>query len=898
MKTNALRALLSTAILVLGQLSFGQIFQQIGTTGVYETSLVGGVNGVVVGAPGAQPNPFAALTVDGNSLNATTGDAFKTTGPATSLLTWKMFRGTGTGTEIGRLYGLAGSSGSVPNSFNVKAMVQGSTSTNTSVSLWLRNARDNGIRLIDDIDFDIVSSGSVTYSTNHRGGYAAIGDQSVMGAASGSYAALPWARLHLVQGDAQAAYGYRPWMRNGTLITGNTGQMYVGHMYATDGVNHGVMQISNTGTLGTNRQTIRFIHTTGATSGGAASESLNGMEFMRMYPQSYSEGYVGVGDFNASGTNPTERLDVLNRTIRIQRLIADYHDDALTNVVVADANGRLYWRAASTLTDCDWSIASGTAAGTNHISTAYAASDVDNCPDETEAVGIGINLAGQTVTAKLNVETNDFAGGIVVNNTATSFATTTGLRSDASGGTAGTYAAFLKATQTANADNYGGYIDAVGTGGTGFNLGLDVNAVNSSGSAVGANYGVRTTVTDNNTGAENYGFHTLVTGTGSGSVNNAVDARVNSGTSGGPGTGVRSEVYGGGTGTTNMGLFAKAYVNQSGATSYGVFSQAVGTGSTEFNYGVYGFADEGEKNYGVYGYAEAPNTDKYAYGVYGGALTDGDRSWAVYAEGDTYNASPTWGTSDAGLKENIEDMSEALARILQLQPRTFNYRTDEFSFLNLPQGNQFGLIAQEVEPIFPDLVRTISRPNQVDSTGVEIAPTMEFKALQYGSFIPILIAAVKEQNATIVGLQQQIMDTQPLAQQMATMQEQLAAMQEQLSACCASGGMAPQGGGTGTVVRSSIEAETIMGNARNLLITPNPFVHQATLTFTLDHASRVQLLANSADGKQLRVLSEASMEAGQYSYSWDTTDLAPGMYYVTLLLDGEPLVKKAVRVKE
>ncbi|WP_343390404.1 hypothetical protein [Candidatus Amarobacter glycogenicus] len=38
------------------------------------------------------------------------------------------------------------------------------------------------------------------------------------------------------------------------------------------------------------------------------------------------------------------------------------------------------------------------------------------------------------------------------------------------------------------------------------------------------------------------------------------------------------------------------------------------------------------------------------------------------------------------------------------------------------------------------------------------------------------------------------------------------------------------------------------------------------------------------------------MESGSYQYEWNTADLAAGIYYVTLLLDGQPVVKKAVKV--
>ncbi|HRH70250.1 MAG TPA: hypothetical protein PLB89_12145 [Flavobacteriales bacterium] len=64
----------------------------------------------------------------------------------------------------------------------------------------------------------------------------------------------------------------------------------------------------------------------------------------------------------------------------------------------------------------------------------------------------------------------------------------------------------------------------------------------------------------------------------------------------------------------------------------------------------------------------------------------------------------------------------------------------------------------------------------------------------------------------------------------------------------------------------------------------------------MERAGRMQLIANSADGKELSVLQEATLQAGDYQYEWDTTNLAPGMYYVTLLMDGKPVVKKAVKV--
>ena len=185
-----------------------------------------------------------------------------------------------------------------------------------------------------------------------------------------------------------------------------------------------------------------------------------------------------------------------------------------------------------------------------------------------------------------------------------------------------------------------------------------------------------------------------------------------------------------------------------------------------------------------------------------------------------------------------------------------------------------------METVLPNLVRTVHHPAELDSLGNVLHPDMEVKTVNYNALIPISIAAIKEQQGTILTLQSQV------AELIGT----LAAVQEQLAACCAAPTDADQ--------RNRMqETGTVEGLERNLLINPNPFVGQTMLTYTLDRSGAVSLMANSADGKQLHALVQANMEAGQYQFEWNTADLAPGIYYVTLLLDGEPIVKKAVKVQ-
>jgi Chaperone of endosialidase len=91
--------------------------------------------------------------------------------------------------------------------------------------------------------------------------------------------------------------------------------------------------------------------------------------------------------------------------------------------------------------------------------------------------------------------------------------------------------------------------------------------------------------------------------------------------------------------------------------------------------------------------------------------------------------------SDRRLKDDIMPLPPELKNILTLQPVSFSMKSDP------THAREFGLIAQDVEPVFPDLV--ITKP---DGT----------KAMNYIGLISPLIAAVKEQQGLIEKQQQQI----------------------------------------------------------------------------------------------------------------------------------------------
>ena len=79
-------------------------------------------------------------------------------------------------------------------------------------------------------------------------------------------------------------------------------------------------------------------------------------------------------------------------------------------------------------------------------------------------------------------------------------------------------------------------------------------------------------------------------------------------------------------------------------------------------------------------------------------------------------------------------LTNVLTQIADLNPVTYNLKTDEFPQLGFEEGKQVGLVAQDVELIYPELVRT-------DDNG--------FKSVSYEKLSVILLEAVKEQQQQI-----------------------------------------------------------------------------------------------------------------------------------------------------
>lgn len=227
------------------------------------------------------------------------------------------------------------------------------------------------------------------------------------------------------------------------------------------------------------------------------------------------------------------------------------------------------------------------------------------------------------------------------------------------------------------------------------------------------------------------------------------------------------------TGTNFGGRFISSATT--GANSYGLRSSANG-GATIRNYGIYGessansgtfnmggilIADGGgtgsaNTNYGLYAASTNAGTG-VAYSVYGEGGTDND--YAGYFNGNlAYNGTLT-NVSDMRLKENIKEFSNCLGMVNSLKIYTYNYAAKgDYATLNLAEGKQYGFLAQDLEKVFPELVKENQVPNV---KGVKEGDKVEhvdatYKSVNHIGMIPILTKAIQEQQDLIESQQKLI----------------------------------------------------------------------------------------------------------------------------------------------
>jgi hypothetical protein len=109
--------------------------------------------------------------------------------------------------------------------------------------------------------------------------------------------------------------------------------------------------------------------------------------------------------------------------------------------------------------------------------------------------------------------------------------------------------------------------------------------------------------------------------------------------------------------------------------------------------------------------------------------------------------------SDARLKQDVEPFPAALDKVARLQPVHYRWRAKEYPQFAFGEDRTYGLVAQDVEKVLPDLVA-----QQEDG----------FKAVDYSQLPLLMIQAIKELKADNDGLRQRLQTQEERIRQLET----------------------------------------------------------------------------------------------------------------------------------
>lgn len=131
------------------------------------------------------------------------------------------------------------------------------------------------------------------------------------------------------------------------------------------------------------------------------------------------------------------------------------------------------------------------------------------------------------------------------------------------------------------------------------------------------------------------------------------------------------------------------------------------------------------------------------YDIDNAQLTRSD-AFTVWFNGDATLAGNLNINSDARLKANIVSLGATLSKLLQIDGKSYTMKKDE------SKKQKIGLLAQDIEKVFPELVS--------ESNGI--------KSVNYQGIVPILINALKEQDEKMKVQQSQIDKLENLVQEL------------------------------------------------------------------------------------------------------------------------------------
>ncbi len=234
--------------------------------------------------------------------------------------------------------------------------------------------------------------------------------------------------------------------------------------------------------------------------------------------------------------------------------------------------------------------------------------------------------------------------------------------------------------------------------------------------------------------------------------------------------------------------------------------------------------------------------------------------------------------SDSRIKTAIQPLDDANVILSKLNGYSFYFDTTLIgNAANVPHSKQFGVLAQELEAVAPNLVLNTNLPPVLDSLGKVITPAASVKMVNYIGLIPLLVQGYNKQQAQL---------------------DSLMAVVAQLSTA----GQRSTGS-NGNQNTQQLTTELTDGNAIILdQNSPNPFADQTKITWFIPEnddtvgSLNAQLYFYNRAGSILKTVKIEQTGYGELTVY--ANNLSDGTYTYTLVVNGKVIdTKNMVKTK-
>src|SRR6266498_1986966 len=219
--------------------------------------------------------------------------------------------------------------------------------------------------------------------------------------------------------------------------------------------------------------------------------------------------------------------------------------------------------------------------------------------------------------------------------------------------------------------------------------------------------------------------------------------------------------------------------------------------------------------------------------------------------------------SDARVKKDIEKAPDILDKVLQLDVKKYHF------LKNKPDDKKhYGMIAQEVEKIFPEVVYH----DKMDGS------EKDYYTMNYSAFGILAIKAIQEQQQKIAEQEQ---TNQQQQQKIISLEDRIAKLEAAINHSSVN-----SAGSSNNAISKEISSATLEQNQ------PNPFNQSTIIRYHLPQGALGQINLYDANGTLSKTLK--ANESGQAVINGN--DLMAGVYSYTLVVNGKMTASKKLVV--